>query len=230
MLYHGCPVTPLSELRRLTGRRFCVSHIEPTQAPHATAMGAVLMLDNGAFTHWTKGRRADWPRFYAWAETWLAANPENWAVVPDVITGTAEDNDALIAQWPHGDRGAPVWHMHEPIARLLRLCERWPRVCVGSSGSYAVVGTPRWHTRMVQAWNAIGEGTPPRLHMMRGLSLSGGPYPFHSADSADIGRNHAGSHRRARTDVVVMAERWEARAARTARRWTRQLEQQELIA
>ena len=122
-----------------------------------------------------------------------------------------------------------MWHMHEPISRLLRLCGQWSRVCVGSSGAYAVVGTLRWHIRMVQAWNALGEGIPPRLHMMRGLSLAGGPYPFHSADSADIGRNHAGSHKRAPTDVVVMAERWERRAAKTARTWIRQAEQQEIF-
>lgn len=139
-------------------------------------MGSQLMLDNGAFTHWTKGRTPDWPRFYDWAAFWLDSTPGTWAVIPDVIAGTAEANDALIAQWPHGDRGAPVWHMHEPISRLLRLCERWPRVCVGSSGAYAVVGTPRWHMRMVRAWNAIGEGAPPRLHMMRAVRLSRPPF------------------------------------------------------
>ncbi|MGQ0421093.1 hypothetical protein ACT4US_20405, partial [Bacillus sp. HC-Mk] len=54
-----------------------------------------------------------------------------------VIGGTSEENDALIAAWPHGKFiGAPVWHMNEPDERFIRLCHEFPRVCIGSMGEY----------------------------------------------------------------------------------------------
>lgn len=126
------------------------------------------MLDNGAFSLWTRARRAsatstvqDWTGFYAWAEPWLDF-PTTWAVIPDVIDGDEAANDELVAAWPFGTRGAPVWHMHESVDRLLRLAERWPRVCVGSSGAYAEVGTPAWHRRMHEALDELcGNGPVP---------------------------------------------------------------------
>jgi hypothetical protein len=36
-----------------------------------------------------------------------------------------------------GIPGAPVWHLHESLDRLRRLCDYTNRVCFGSSGAYA---------------------------------------------------------------------------------------------
>ena len=148
-------------------------------------------MDNGAFTAWTRGIQPNWKLYYAWVERWLDWHT-TWTIIPDVIAGDAQDNDALIKQWPHGTRGAPVWHMHEHINRLLRLAEKWPRVCIGSSGAYREVGSDRWHGRMVEAMNALcGDGPPPVwLHMLRGMALSGSIYPFASVNSSDVARNH----------------------------------------
>ena len=91
-----------------------------------------VMLDNGAFPAWTKGKPVDWPGFVAWAKPYLE-HQTTWAVIPDVIDGTEEDNDCLIAWLFNHDRevwrkSAPVWHMHESIDRLKRLCAGFPRV------------------------------------------------------------------------------------------------------
>jgi hypothetical protein len=202
--YHGVPITPNRVLERLGGYDFCVSFVSPSQVGLCHELGRV-MLDNGAFTMWRQGKATDWPGYYSWCERWLDA-PTTWAVIPDVIDGTGEENDALVREWPHGDRGAPVWHLHEPIERLLRLCDDWPRVCFGSSGAYAVVGSTSWHHRVEQAFNALAPtgSVPVRLHMLRGMSLLGGPYPFDSVDSADIGRNHW----RPGNEALRMARRW----------------------
>lgn len=217
--YHGAPITPVAVLEQLEGRAFCVSYAAPAQVARCHDLGRV-MLDNGAFTFWRErleGRSpspkalaagaGDWADFYRWAASWLELEPDTWAVIPDVIDGTAADNDALVASWPFGDRGAPVWHLHEPLERFLELCANWPRVCIGSSGAYRDPGSPAWHRRMEAAFNALlpaGGSPATRLHMLRGMAQSDGPYPFASVDSTDIARNHCREGR----DAAGMAARW----------------------
>lgn len=221
--YHGTPIAPRSVLLTLAGRNFCVSHAARGDVKACHEIGQSVMLDNGAFSAWRVGRPVNWPAYYAWAEPWLDYRT-TWAVIPDVIDGDEAANDRLILQWPHGDRGAPVWHMHESIGRLLRLAGLWSRVCIGSSGAYRVVGDARWHTRMTEAMNALcGDGPPPVwLHMLRGMAMSGSHYPFASVDSTDIGRNHHLPHKSA----LAMAQRWDA--IQCPARWSLRPEQQEL--
>lgn len=208
MHYHGTPITPRAKLHLLAGRCFCVSYANPQQVGVCHEIGQSVMLDCGAYTRWRTGRPTDWPGYYRWCERWLAFRT-TWAVIPDVIEGSLRENDALLQAWPFGERGAPVWHMHEPIGRLLRLAERWPRVCIGSSGGYQSVGGARWRERMDTAMDALcGDGPAPVwLHLLRGLKLAGSGYPFASADSTNIARNHAGSRTRPRRDPHAMAER-----------------------
>ena len=211
--FHGTPITPRSVLHSLAGRSFCVPHPEPRDLEICHEIGENVMLDNGAFSAWTKSRTVDWPNYYRWVEPWLEY-PTTWAVIPDVIDAPADVQDALLTEWPHGDKGAPVWHMHEPIDRLLRLAQEWPRVCVGSSGAYRMVGSPAWERRMHEAMDALcGNGpVPVWLHMLRGLRYSGSGYPFASADSTDVARNHAGTNSgRPPKSAAAMAARIDAR-------------------
>lgn len=191
--YHGTPITPLRKLLQLAGRCFCVSFAHPHDVAVCHEIGQAVMLDNGAFSLWRLGRAVDWPAYYAWCERWLQYRT-TWAVIPDVIDGSSRQNDRLLDAWPFGDRGAPVWHLQEPIGRLLRLARDWPRVCIGSSGEYRSVASPGWHRRMAAAMDALcGDGPAPVwLHMLRGLRLAGSDYPFASADSTNVARNHAG--------------------------------------
>jgi len=53
-----------------------------------------------------------------------------------VIDGDEKANDILIREWPFGIRGVPVCIYHESLGRLSGLCERWPRVALGSSGDW----------------------------------------------------------------------------------------------
>ena len=215
--FHGTPITPRAVLLDLRGKCFCVSYAAPADVTVCHDIGQSVMLDNGAFSLWRAGKPTDWPGYYAWAERWLDYQT-SWAVVPDVIAGDEAANDELIRQWPHGRRqAAPVWHLHEQISRLCRLAETWPRVCLGSSGSYAVVGDARWHDRMTDAMNQLcGNGPAPVwLHMLRGMALSGSIYPFASVDSTDVARNHKRPHNNAK----AMAERWDALQCRGRGRW-----------
>lgn len=105
-------------------------------------------------------------------------------------------------------QGAPVWHMDESIDRLLKLCDAWPRVCIGSTKQYRIVGSDSWHRRMTEAFNAVAvrHQRLPWLHMLRGMQLAGSIYPFASLDSTDIARNH----NRPQNSARAMADRWDA--------------------
>lgn len=208
--YHGTPITPRTELLSLAGRHFCVSFSAPRDAKTCHEIGQSVMLDNGAFSFWRGGTVPHWPAFYDWAEPWLDY-PTTWAVIPDVIDGNEEANDALLVSWWQRrlPKGAPVWHLHESLERLRRLAHAYDRVCFGSSGAYAQVGTDAWHRRVSEAFDVIADddGRVPRVHMLRGLALAGSHYPFASADSTNAARNHAGSWRRSpRQIALVVAE------------------------
>lgn len=227
--YHGTPITPRSSLVELAGRCFCISWERPDDIAWCHRYGQSNMIDNSAFTIWGQNMKriaegkppiemddAFWGKFYNWVEQWIAY-PTTWAVIPDVIMGDDEANDALIMQWPHGQRGAPVWHMHEPIDRLKRLCDEWERVCIGSSAEYRVVGSAAWHNRMTDAMNAICQTgrVPSWLHMLRGMNAARWGYPFASVDSTDIARNHhVKNNAREKADVwdaIQCSPFWERR-------------------
>jgi hypothetical protein len=231
MHYHGTPITPRDLLiRELAGRMFCVSFAEPRDVDVCHEIGQSVMLDNGAFSMWKCGTPTDWPGYYAWCERWLE-HQTTWAVIPDVIDGDEAANDALIREWPFDERGAPVWHMHESLDRLADLVRWWPLVCIGSSGQYADLGTPAWRGRMVQAMRVAcrADGRPrTRLHMLRGLALAGGPFPFYSADSTNIARNHAGSTGRLPQSPRAMADRIDR--VQCPPRWHAPAVQMELVA
>jgi hypothetical protein len=205
--YHGTPITPTSALQELSGCCFCVSFAAPGDIVRCHQIGQSVMLDNGAFSNWTRGKATDWIAYYCWSEKWLAY-PTTWAVIPDVIDGTEAEQDQLICQWPYKERGAPVWHMNESLDRLIRLLEDWPRVCIGSTAIYRVVLSSAWQVRMDQVWNELAKRYQrfPWIHLLRGMSCSGKRWPFASVDSTDIGRNH----HRPLNSPKTMADRWDA--------------------
>lgn len=214
--YHGTPITPTSVMLSLAGKHFCVRHGRHEQVDLAHQIGQSVMLDNGAYSKFTKGRETDWPGYYAWCDRWLDY-PTTWAIIPDVIDAGSQEQDALIREWPHGARGAPVWHMDEPIDRLVRLTQEWPRTCVGSTGEFWKVLSDPWRARMDEAWNALAGAhrRAPVVHMLRGMQLSGLEWPFASVDSTDVAQNH----NRPQNTARAMADRWDAAQCRPS--WTR---------
>jgi hypothetical protein len=223
--YHGTPITPRAALYELAGKHFCVSYARPDDVARVHQIGQSVMLDNGAFSKWKRGYAPDWTSYHEWCDRWLDF-PTTWAVIPDEIDAGSQYQDALIRDWPHAHRGAPVWHMDEPIARLVRLTETWPRVCIGSTAEYAVVLSDPWRRRMDGAFNEVAHHhrRMPWLHMLRGMQLSGREWPFASVDSTDVAQNH----NRPQNTPRSLAERWDA--MQCPGRWEIQPEQMELVA
>jgi hypothetical protein len=196
--YHGLPVSGPREAmaRFLSGRHAFVSHASPESLPLAAASARTFALDNGAFSAWKQGRDVDWQGYYDWVGQWRCHPGFDWAVIPDVIDGTARDNDLLLERWPHRQHeGVPVWHLHEPLERLVWLCGAWPRVALGSSGECARVNSAPWKARMALAMDAccgiLSGGRPlARLHGLRMLDPRVFTrYPFASCDSTNAARN-----------------------------------------
>jgi hypothetical protein len=216
---HGLPITPRAKIEELAGGSFCVSYATCSRrtvddAIRLVGADGIVMLDNGAFSHWRKGKgRIDIDGFEAWANEILARCDNAVAVIPDVIGGTERENDDLINEcWMDWDRCMVVWHMHEGIERLLRLCENFNYVAIGSSGDYAVPGTAAWHARMREAfaaidkWEAECEGAycRPRLHLMRAQAFAD-EYPFDSSDSCTVAMTHWRRRNKGKTVACIAA-------------------------
>jgi hypothetical protein len=83
--------------------------------------------------------------------------------------------------------------MHESLGRLERLASSYPRICIGSSGEFATVGTAAWWGQMARALRVLcdDEGRPMcKLHGLRMLNPEiFSRLPLSSADSTNIGQN-----------------------------------------
>lgn len=207
MHYHGTPLSPRAALYTLAGKHFCVPFSDPRDADTCQAIGQGIMFDNGAFSAFTKGKSLDIPGYHAWIDQRLG-HP-HWAVVPDVIDGSVEDQRAMMAGWPFPPTlSAPVWHLALPIDWLLELADNWPRICFGSSGRYWQVGSPDWARRVDEAFDALARRDRwlPQIHMLRGMAMSGDRWPFASVDSVNVARNYKDTN----TDPERMARRLDA--------------------
>lgn len=194
--YHGLPISPASAaVSAVSGGHAFVSFRHADQLGIAAEVCQSFAVDNGAFSAWQSGNPiTDWSAYYEWAAMCKRIPSCDFAVIPDVIDGEEWDNDFLLQEWPLPKWfGAPVWHMHESFERLERLAADYPRVCVGSSGDYSVVGDAKWWQRIGQAMRVVcdDDGRPGvRLHGLRMLNPKVfGKLPFASADSTNIGRN-----------------------------------------
>jgi len=188
--YHGTPLTPRDCLYKMAGKHFCVSFAHPSDAEICLQIGQSVMWDNGAFTAFTKGLHVNSHNFYQWLEPRLA-HP-HWAVIPDVIDGTVEQQKQKLKEWPYPvDFAAPVWHLGLPTDYLLELADNFPKICFGSSGEYWQVGSLKWEKRTDQAFNELAQKRKhlPWIHMLRGLAQAGKRWPFASADSVNVARN-----------------------------------------
>lgn len=197
--YHGLPITPATAAARvLNGGHGFLSFSSAQQLPILLEIAQSFAVDNGAFSAWRRGKPVnDWDAYYGWVSDMARYPGFDFAVVPDVIEGSPEENDQLLLQWPWLESapwlGSPVWHLDEPLDRLVRLAAGWPRICLGSAGIYRSVGSSQWWARIAQAMDAIcdSSGRPHcKLHGLRMLNPAVFTLlPLASADSTNIARN-----------------------------------------
>lgn len=228
--YHGLPMTPLADmLRAMRGRHAMVSFEDHRQIEEACEICQSVVLDNGAFSAWRSKRAHDFAGYVAWAAMWLKHPCVEWCVIPDVIDGSEEQNDEMLAAWTlPREVSVPVYHFHESLNRLDRLTA-YPRIALGSSGEYSDPGSNAWWHRMAEIMEVLcdADGMPRvKLHGLRMLDpVLFSHLPLSSADSCNVARNigidqaWTGTYtpRSKWARALVMMDRIEHHAS--ARRW-----------
>ena len=181
-------------VRSFAGKHAMVSFAHPEQIELAAEICQSVVLDNGAFSAWKAGQPFDFEGYHDWAAKWVLHPAVDWCVIPDVIDGSEAQNDALLRDWKLPVAvSVPVYHMHESLERLERLAAEYPRVALGSSGEFAMVGTEEWWLRIADMMDVVcdSEGRPRvKLHGLR--MLDPGVFsklPLASADSTNVARN-----------------------------------------
>lgn len=173
----------------MVGRHFCVSHAHPQDLKVCLKIGQSIMFDNGAFSAFTKGKPVREQDYIDWLNPVL--QHPHWAIVPDVIDGTLEQQKNRLDNWVYPkELSAPVWHLGLPIDYLLELIDEWPKVCLGSSGLFWNVGGFAWRRRMDEVFDVLCKRRfMPWLHGLRMLGQT--DWPLASADSTNVARNHS---------------------------------------
>lgn len=192
--YHGGPITPdTCAIKAWKGRHAFISYANSGQLCLASEICQSFALDNGAFTFWKTGRPIDWSGYYKFVEKWMHHPRFDFAIIPDVIDGGEKGNDELLAAWPLGSVGVPVWHMNESDERFIRLCRDYDRVAIGSCGEYDVKHPKKCVAKLKDVIRHVvtEDGFPiAKLHMLRGLNKAVFQHlPFASADSTNVARN-----------------------------------------
>jgi hypothetical protein len=194
--YHGIPITPEAAAAQILMRRHAmVSFAHPEQIELVADTCQSFALDNGAFSAWRSGTPIiDWTAFYGWVKEWQQHPGFDWFLIPDVIDGTEAENDGLVSSSAWSPYGVPVWHLHESLDRIERLIAwGFHRIAIGSSDSFAQIGTRSWWRRMAEAMTALCDvqGRPRvKLHGLRMLDPQVfACFPFASADSTNVARN-----------------------------------------
>lgn len=195
--YHGLPITPqTAALAAVKGGHAFVSYRYPDQLAMVLENCQTFSVDNGAFSAWKSGEPVtDWTGYYEWIAELHRYPSFDFAVIPDVINGTEEENDKLMWEfpWKNNGIGAPVFHLHESLDRLQRILNAKFRViCIGSSGEFDL-GSAGWWNRMAEVFNLICDknGRPTvKVHGLRMLNPEiFTQFPFYSCDSTNIAQN-----------------------------------------
>jgi hypothetical protein len=172
-----------------------ISFANPEQAELAFACADSVALDNGAWPIFSAGNGSiDVFKYQEWVRKWMHHPAFDWCLIPDIIDGSEEDNNALIHRWGLPMHwSVPVWHMHESLGKLDWLCGSWPRVAIGSSGEYINIGTGSWWNRMAEAMEMAcdNDGRPKtKLHGLRQMDPAVfSVVPYSSVDSTNVARN-----------------------------------------
>lgn len=223
-IVHGTPITPAALLEELAGGSFCVSFADPRQADRCVELvgdDEILVLDNGAFTHWRAGKgQIDRGAFWSWANDLQARCPNAVAVIPDVIEGSERDNllelsHALregMAAYP--ERTMAIWHMDDSLEQLQTMARLCNFVGIGSCAEFDVQRDRAGYLARLREASAVIDyverfhARRPWIHLMRGLGVFAKACRFDSADSTNVARNHNRTRGRLR-HVRAMANRIE---------------------
>jgi len=193
--YHGTPFggTKTDAVRFLSGRHALVPFSYPNDVEIVAEFCRTFVFDNGAFSSWKSGKLVNFEAYIKWVEKFNNHPGFDWAIIPDVIDGTEQENDELIADWPRHLRGSPVYHLNESLEKAKKLSEEFDTVCIGSSGEWPSPGSRSWWRRFSEVMQVMcdKDGNPKcRIHGLRMMDPAiFTRAPFRSVDSTNCSQN-----------------------------------------
>ena len=186
--YHGGPLGRANQSHEFfRGRHSLISFQHRDELEIMAEVSHSFIFDNSSFSVWKSGKSLDVQGYYQWVDDWHKHPGFDWALIPDVIEGTEEENDRLIDEWPFNE-GVPVWHLNESIGRIHRLAKDWNRIALGSTSGMNP-GSKKYWARMAQVMDKVCDsaGRPVcKLHGLRMLNPDIFRHiPLASADSTN---------------------------------------------
>ena len=195
--YHGTPMGGklIDWKQAISGRLVLVPYPRPDDLELAVRLAAGFVADNGAYSFWRQGctEFPDYAGYLAWVRKLHEYANFHWAVIPDHISGSEAQNNALLKQWPAELRGVPVFHMHHSLERLRWLAQTYPIVALGGGNGYEQLKSKVWWARIGQMMDAVTDEQGRPLCQLHGLRMLDPKVftvlPLTSADSANVARN-----------------------------------------
>jgi len=188
-IFHVTPITRNAALLALCeagDRDLMVSMWRPDQAKMVRGIARKKRADHGEFSKWIAAMKAgmEWsstafPRaeYHRWLEEDFGIWDANaTAIMPDIPGAPSQLNDAELLDWGFPiEKGLPVYHMDGPIARLGRMLDKYPLVCVAWTGDpkREPVGCPAFWRRIDEIEAELGADFWHRVHMLRGVAIAG---------------------------------------------------------
>ena len=211
--YHGTPIggTKFDALKFLDGRHALISFATKGHIAEVLECCESFCLDNGAFTIWkTTGGKIDVDGYFEWVSNYQKHPSFDFALIPDIIGGTEEDNDVLVNEWDKSLTGVPVYHLGESYDRFFRLAESYRKVAFGSTDKWPRNGSRGWWKYMADFMDVVTDADgnlPCKVHGLRMLDPKLFQYlPLHSGDSTNAAVN---GHLCMKKGIHPCLERWQ---------------------
>jgi hypothetical protein len=190
--YHGLPITPRIILEEaMCPNNFVISMADDRDSKWAIRNAQSILWDSGAWSAYSRGHQIDWNEYYKWLENKMF-HP-HFAIAPDIINGTVEEQKKLLCGWPYKkEHSAVVYHFGEPLDRLRELMQIWPKIAIGGSVGIYNPGTEAFASSLDAIFECVAKsGCATWFHALRFHDeASRGHWGIASADSANWARNH----------------------------------------
>ena len=190
--YHGTPIsgTAVCASKILASRFAMISFARPDQLNLILEVCKGFALDSGAYSFWKRGATIDWELYRSWVFTLYQHPGYQFALLPDRIGGSEDENDELLDKYPLPS-GVPVFHQGESMTRLQRLVEKYPAVAIGSTEPH--IPSDSFDSWMIDCMKLLCDEEGKAKVKIHGLRMLNSKiftmYPFASADSTNVAQN-----------------------------------------
>ena len=217
--FHGTPIggTSRDAILFLSGRNALFSFFTKGHIKEVVECCDLFIVDNGAFSHWkTTGGKINVKEYADFVDQYQYYSNHHFHIIPDVIGGTEDENDALLQEWEclgvskDISSCSPVFHLGESVERFKRLRSKYPIVSLGSTDKWPKNGSNQWWNNMADFMDEITDSKGNagcKLHGLRMLDPKiFTKLPLHSADSTNASVN---GHRCMKEGILKDLERWQ---------------------